>query len=121
MDLPYALKLLIAADEQPYGFIKLRGVRADYLVRMLAEVGLVEATLSDGQPGSFTAINRLTDLGETFLRAFSDRSISAPVPVTPEPHSANKWQPDPSVTVIDKWKMNFAADLPRLGQGAAWA
>ncbi len=118
MDLPYALKLLIAADEQPYGFIKLRGVRADYQVRIMAEVGLVEATLNDGRPGSFTSINRVTDLGKKFLRTFPARSISAPAPVSPEPYSADEWQPDPSPTLIDKWRVNFATGLPRPGQGA---
>jgi hypothetical protein len=72
MNLTYALKLLIAADEQRHGFIKLRGVEADREVRLMAAAGLVDATFNDGREGSFTSINRLTAHGESFLRAFKD-------------------------------------------------
>ena len=119
MNLSYTLKLLAAADEQPYGFIKLRGAHADYEVRRMVESGLVEATLSDGQAGSFTSINRLTDLGEKFLSAFPDRSIPAPILVVPKTQPASKWQSDFSAPAIGKWKVNFAAGLPRLEQAAA--
>ena len=75
MNLTYAHKLLIAADEQRHGFIKLRGVAADREVRLMAAAGLVDATFNDGREGSFTSINRLTAHGESFLRAFKDTSI----------------------------------------------
>ena len=75
MNLPYAHKLLTAADEQRHGFIKLRGFQADREVRLMAAAGLVDATFNDGQEGSFTSINRLTARGENFLRAFKDDPI----------------------------------------------
>lgn len=75
MNLTYAHKLLIAADEQPYGFIKLRGVAADREVRLMAAAGLIEATFNDGREGSFTSINRLTAHGQSFLRAFKDKPL----------------------------------------------
>ena len=75
MNLPYAHKLLTAADEQRHGFIKLRGFQADREVRLMAAAGLVDATFNDGQEGSFTSINRLTASGENFLRAFKDDPI----------------------------------------------
>lgn len=78
MNLLYAHKLLVAASEQRHGFLRIRGRHADHQVRLMAEAGLVEATLSDGKPKSFTAINRLTDFGRTFLRAFKDPPGSAP-------------------------------------------
>jgi len=40
---------------------------------------LVAATLSDSKTKSFSAINRLTDFGRTFLRALKDPPGSAPV------------------------------------------
>jgi hypothetical protein len=40
----------------------------------MAEAGLVDATFSDGKDESFTAINRVTDLGHKFLRTFKDTS-----------------------------------------------
>jgi hypothetical protein len=73
MNVTYAHKLLMAANEQRHGFIKLRGVEADREVRLMAAAGLVEATFNDGREGSFTSINRLTAHGESFLRAFKDK------------------------------------------------
>ena len=75
MNLTYAHKLLVAADEQRHGFIKLRGVEADREVRLMAAAGLIDATFNDGREGSFTSINRLTAHGESFLRAFKDKPI----------------------------------------------
>jgi hypothetical protein len=76
MNLAYVHRLLIAADEQPDEHLKVLGRRADREVRLMAGAGLVEATLSNGKGEPFTSINRLTDLGRTFLRAF--KSISIP-------------------------------------------
>ena len=70
MNLPYVYELLAAAEEQPHGFIKLRGIKADHEVRLMAQAGLVEATFDDGQKGSFTSINRVTAAGHAFLRTF---------------------------------------------------
>lgn len=75
MNLPYAHKLMVAADEQRHGFIKLRGSKADQEVRLMAAAGLIDATFNDGGKGSYTSINRLTDNGKTFLRAFKDNPI----------------------------------------------
>lgn len=79
MNLAYVHRLLIAADQQPDAHLKVLGWRADCEVRLMAEAGLVEATLNDSEDESFTSINRLTDLGRTFLRAFKD----SPIPVAP--------------------------------------
>jgi hypothetical protein len=94
MNLPYVHKLLVAADEQRHGFMKLRGARADRQVRLMAEAGLVEATLNDGKEGSFSSINRLTPAGQTFLRTFDDRPFTAS-----------------QASVAAKWKANFALGL----------
>ena len=75
MNLPYAHKLLAAADGQRHGFIKLRGFEADREVRLMSAAGLIDATFNDGGEGSFTAINRLTASGKSFLRAFQDHPI----------------------------------------------
>jgi hypothetical protein len=75
MNLPYTYQLLTAADTQRHGFIKLRGPQADREVRLMAEAGLVEASFDDGKEGSFTAINRITQAGHTFLRAFKRKTI----------------------------------------------
>jgi hypothetical protein len=75
MNLPYTYELLAAADEQRHGFIKLRGIQADHEVRLMAKAGLVKATFNDGKEGSFTSINRVTETGQTFLRAFKTHRI----------------------------------------------
>lgn len=66
MNLPYAYELLAAADEQRHGFIKLRGIQADHEVRLMAQAGLVEATLDDGKEGSFTSIQSRDVCGADF-------------------------------------------------------
>ena len=95
MNLAYVHRLLIAADEQPDGHLKVLGRRADREVRLMAEAGLVEATFSDGKEQSFTAIKRVTDLGHTFLRAFKD----LPIPTGPRPAQiegmAGEWNLNP--------------------------
>jgi hypothetical protein len=75
MNLPYAYELLVAAEEQPHGFIKLRGLQAEHEVRLMAQAGLVEASFGDGKNTSFTSINRVTEMGQTFLRAFKDQPV----------------------------------------------
>jgi hypothetical protein len=101
MNLPYAFELLAAADEQRHGFIKLRGIQANYEVRLMSEAGLVEATFDDGQEGSFTAINRVTPTGKTFLRAFQNHAIPAEAALGASSHAV----------VTAKWKARFDSDL----------
>jgi len=82
MNLPYTHQLLVAADGQRHGFIKLRGAEADHEVRLMAQAGLVEANFDDGKEGSFTSINRLTETGHAFLRAFKGHTIPSEATVT---------------------------------------
>lgn len=81
MNLLYAYEVMVAANEQRHGFIKLRGMQADHEVRLMAQAALVEATFDDGKEGSFTSINRITSTGQAFLRAF--KSLPMPAPVLP--------------------------------------
>jgi hypothetical protein len=75
MNLAYTYQLLAAADAQRHGFIKLRGPQADHEVRLMAQAGLVDASFDDGREGSFSVINRITETGQTFLRAFKRKPI----------------------------------------------
>lgn len=77
MNLLHVHQLLTAADETRHGFLKLSECD-DREVRLMADAGLVDATLNDGKEGSFTSINRLTALGAQFLRTFK----VAPEPAT---------------------------------------
>ena len=81
MNLPYTYQLLAAADAQRHGFIKLRGPQADHEVRLMSQAGLVDAGFDDGEEGSFTAINRITEAGHTFLRTFKRKTSPAAVTV----------------------------------------
>jgi hypothetical protein len=85
MNLTYAHKILLAADQQRHGFLRIRGRQANHEVRLMAEAGLVDATLSDGKNESFTIINRLTDFGRKFLRTFKDPSTFTPASLSPSP------------------------------------
>jgi hypothetical protein len=77
MNLRLVYKLLAATDQQPYGFLQIRGRQAAREVGLMAAAGLVEATLSDGNEQMVTRINRLTDSGHSFLRAFTRTPDSA--------------------------------------------
>jgi hypothetical protein len=99
MNLPYTYQLLAAADQQRHGFIKLRGAQADYEVRLMAEARLVEATFGDGKEWSFTSINRVTETGQTFLRAFDHHPIPAEAALAESSHAA-----------LATWKVNFDFD-----------
>ena len=77
MNLSYTYQLLLAAEKQPGQILKVKAGHGDREVRLMAAAGLVEATLNnDGQPGSFTAILRLTKAGQTFLRTFAHHSFA---------------------------------------------
>jgi hypothetical protein len=91
VNLSYVHKLLVAADQQRHGFLRIRGRQADHEVRLMADAGLVDATLSDGKDESFTAIKRLTDLGRTFLRTFKDLPIPALALLPPRTRTALEW------------------------------
>ena len=75
MNLSLVHKLLLATTQQRHEFLKLANPWADGDVREMARVGLVEATLSDGQPGSFTSINKVTVVGHAFLQAFEGHTF----------------------------------------------
>lgn len=100
MNLPYAYELLAAAEEQPHGFIKLRGLQAEHEVRLMAQAGLVEASFADGKKGPFTSINRVTEMGRTFLRTFKNQ---------PAPSEANFGASftESQAAILQKWKVGF--------------
>jgi hypothetical protein len=65
--------LLEAAEEQPYGFLKVRGADLGREVELMAAAGLVDASLGNADPEAFAVINRVTDSGHAFLRAFKNQ------------------------------------------------
>jgi hypothetical protein len=76
MNLHLARKLLLAADEQPHGFLKVRGREVAHEVQLLAEAGLVEVSCANDHDSSIAVIKEVTDAGHTFLRAFTDESVA---------------------------------------------
>jgi len=73
MNLHLVHKLLQAANEQPHGFLKVRGANLAREVEMMASAGLVEATGPVYGWETFAVIKRVTDSGHSFLRAFRDQ------------------------------------------------
>lgn len=73
MNLHLVHKLLKAANEQPYGFLKVRGSRFAREVEMMAAAGLVESAGAVHGLETYAVINRVTDSGQSFLRAFTDQ------------------------------------------------
>jgi hypothetical protein len=77
MELQLAHQLLVAADEQAYGFLRVRGAELAAEVAVLEQVGLVEAAVTtDGEP--VAVIKRVTDLGHEFIRAFRGERSGVP-------------------------------------------
>jgi hypothetical protein len=77
MNLHLVHRLLRAANDQPYGFLKVRGASLAREVEMMAAAGLIEATGTVHGLETFAVIKRVTDSGQSFLRAFRHRP---PVP-----------------------------------------
>jgi hypothetical protein len=76
MNLDTVHAILLATTEQPYGFLKIANPKLEPTVREMLEAGLITATLSDGKPGSFTAVNSVTNAGLRFLRVFRRHDFS---------------------------------------------
>ena len=73
MNLRLVHKLLQAANDQPYGVLKVQGANLAREVEMMASAGLVEATGPVYGLETFAVIKRVTDSGHSFLRAFRDQ------------------------------------------------
>jgi hypothetical protein len=72
VNLNVAHALLVAADGQPYGFLKVRSADLVREVELMAAAGLVDASLSNADSEEYAVINRVTDSGQAFLRAFKN-------------------------------------------------
>lgn len=70
MNLNLVHKLLQAANEQPYGFLKVRGPQLAREVELMAEAGLIESSETVRGLETYAVIKRVTDAGHSFLRAF---------------------------------------------------
>jgi len=73
VNLALVYKLLQAANNQPYGFLKVRGTNLAREVEMMAAAGLVEAIGTVHGIETFAVIKRVTASGHSFLRAFKDQ------------------------------------------------
>ena len=63
-------KLLAAVEEQRHGFLKVRGAELVREVKLMAGAGLVVVSVGENAGEAVVVINRITDSGQTFLRAF---------------------------------------------------
>ena len=73
MNLHSVHKLLQAATDQPYGFLKVPGAPLAREVEMMEAAGLIEASGTVHGLKTFAVIKRVTDAGHSFLRAFPDQ------------------------------------------------
>lgn len=75
MNLNLVHKLLKTANDQPYGFLKVRGAHLAREVELMAAAGLVEASPTVQGLEIFAVIKRVTDSGHSFLRAFKEEPV----------------------------------------------
>jgi hypothetical protein len=73
MNLQLVHTLLQSANDQPYGFLKVRGAHLAREVEMMAAAGLIEASATVRGLETFAVIKRVTDSGHSFLRAFREQ------------------------------------------------
>ncbi|MEY2490348.1 MAG: hypothetical protein QOC70_2290 [Verrucomicrobiota bacterium] len=81
MNLQLVHKLLAAAEEPPSGFLNVRGADRVREVELMAEAGLVDASLGEAGTTVFAVINRVTDAGHSFLRAFKNQPPPGTAPL----------------------------------------
>ena len=71
MNLRLAHKLITAAENQPSGFLRVRGREETQEVHWMAEAGLIQATEPGELEPSEAVITRITHAGHHFYRAFN--------------------------------------------------
>ena len=72
MNLNLVHKILRAANDQPYGFLKVNGRHLAREVELMAAAGLVDASPTVHGLETYAVIKTVTDSGQSFLRAFKD-------------------------------------------------
>ena len=77
VNLNLAHALLVASDGQPQGSLKVRSADLVREVEQMAAAGLVEAAVENRDAEAYAVINRVTDAGRTFLRAFKHQAPPA--------------------------------------------
>jgi len=77
MNLNLVHKILRAANDQPYGFLKVNGRDLAREIELMAAAGLVEAAPTVHGLQTYAVIKRVTDSGQSFLRAFNDDTPAA--------------------------------------------
>ena len=63
-------ELLLAANNQPYTFLKVHGAELTREVEQMTAAGLIEASPTVHGLETYAVIKRLTAAGDSFLRAF---------------------------------------------------
>lgn len=76
MNLKLTRDILQATDEQPYGFLRVRGREVAHEVDLMAQAGFVEASLHLEEDPPMAVINRLTDAGDKLLHVLREKLIS---------------------------------------------
>ena len=74
MNLNLIHKILRAANDQPYSFLKVNGRHLAREVELMAAAGLVDASPTVHGLETYAVIKTVTDSGQSFLRAFKDGS-----------------------------------------------
>ena len=74
MNLDVVHKILRAANDQPYGFLKVHGRHLAREIELMAAAGLVEASPTVHGLETYAVVKKVTDSGHSFLRAFKERT-----------------------------------------------
>jgi DNA-binding PadR family transcriptional regulator len=107
MNLVYAHRLMGAAARQENARLSVTNRSERKELQEMADAGLVEITAegSDAEPA--LRLERLTDLGRTFLRAFRTEAPGTAFPITVEKRIESQERADSSAASVSKWRNKF--------------
>jgi hypothetical protein len=104
MNLVYAHQLLVAAGQQRDRSFQVIGSSGCEEVQRMAAAGLVEISIQGNRTEPAVSIERLTDFGRTFLRAFA-----APLPLAKEERTPTEPRSASCAAAVSKWRDKFVA------------
>ena len=109
MNLIYAHRLLLDFSQQGEQQ-QLVSDRSECIqLQEMAAAGLVEVTRRGPPTAPAVILERLTDLGRTFLRAFPQGMPGAKIPPATPERSESEKRADSCAVAVGKWQGKFAA------------
>ena len=109
MNLIYAHRLLLDRSREGEQRMLVSDRSECTQLQEMAAAGLVEVTRRGTLTAPSVILERLTDLGRTFLRAFPQGMPGAEIPPATQERSESEKRADSCAVAVGKWRGKFAA------------